>query len=110
MSAKSYTKNVDLTVKNADLDFSLPEASKMILKMRDLKSQSSFSDKNNFDLDYKVKELHFVFKDQTSELQIEASGLSTVSTSVVTDGKLNTALTAKHGTFGEVSSVRAGSQ
>jgi len=88
-------ERVDLKVKNADLDFTLPGTSKMVLQMGDLESHSTFSAKNSFDLDYKAKQLHFIFNDKTSELQVDASGLSTVSTSVVEDGKLNTALNAE---------------
>jgi hypothetical protein len=43
-------KSVDLSVKRANLDFALPDASGMTLSIKDLSSKSTFSAKNSFDL------------------------------------------------------------
>ena len=87
-------ESVTLQVKNADVDFSLPEDAKMKLTMTDLQSISSFSAKNSFDLDYKAKTLHFFFKDQLTQVQIDASDMTTVSDSKVANAKLSTKVNA----------------
>ncbi|MGB6020106.1 MAG: hypothetical protein WBF77_11000 [Sulfurimonadaceae bacterium] len=87
-------ESVDLQIKNADVDFSLPEDAKMKLSMTDLQSSSSFSAKNSFDLNYKAKTLHFFFKDQLTQLQIDASDMKTVSDSKVVNAQLETKVNA----------------
>jgi len=87
-------ESVTLKVKNADVDFSLPEDAKMKLSMRNLTSNSMFSAKNSFDLDYEAEGLHFYFKDSLNEIEIEATEMKTVSDSKVVNGKLSTAINA----------------
>jgi hypothetical protein len=87
-------KSVDLNVNKANLDFSLPDDTKMKLMMEDLSSQSVFSAKNSFDLTYKVKRLNFQFHDNTSTLEVSTTDLETTSISVTTDGKLKTSVDA----------------
>ena len=92
-------ESVTLQVKNADVDFSLPEDAKMKLTMTDLQSKSSFSAKNSFDLNYKAKTVHFAFSDQLTQIQIDASDMTTVSDSKVENAKLSTKLNASVGHF-----------
>lgn len=94
-------ESVDLTVKNADVDFSMPEDAKMKLTMTDLQSSSSFSAKNSFDINYKAKALHFFFKDKSNQFEVDATDMSTVSNSKVVDAKLQTKVNAavKHFTM-----------
>jgi len=87
-------ESVVLRVKNADVDFSLPEDAKMKLSMNDLTSNSIFSAKNSFDLDYEAKSLHFYFKDSLNEIEIDATEMKTISDSKVLNGKLSTAVNA----------------
>lgn len=83
-----------LQVKNADVDFSLPDDTKMKLSLTNLQSSSSFSAKNSFDLNYKAEALHFAFSDQLSQITIDASDMKTVSDSKVADAKLSTKVNA----------------
>ncbi len=87
-------ESVMLKVKNADVDFTLPEDAKMKLSMRNLTSNSMFSAKNSFDLDYEAENLHFNFKDSLTEIEIDAVDMKTVSDSKVMNGKLSTAVNA----------------
>ncbi len=87
-------KSVTLKVKNADLDFSLPEDAKMKLTISNLQSSSSFSAKNSFDLKYRAETLHFAFSDELNQIQVDASGMKTVSDSKVTNAKLSTKINA----------------
>lgn len=87
-------ESVVLRIKNADVDFSLPEDAKMKLSMNDLTSNSTFSAKNSFDLDYEAKSLHFYFKDKLTQIQIDASDMKTISDSKVLNAKLSTAVNA----------------
>lgn len=87
-------ESVVLRVKNADVDFSLPEDAKMKLSMNDLTSNSIFSAKNSFDLDYEARKLHFYFKDKLTEIQIDATEMKTISDSKVINAKLSTAVNA----------------
>lgn len=87
-------ERVTLHVKNADVDFSLPEEGKMKLSMRNLQSDSSFSAKNSFDLNYKAESLHFTFSDLQNQIQIDASNMATVSDSKVVNAKLQTTVNA----------------
>lgn len=87
-------EQVTLQVKNADVDFSLPEDAKMKLSITNLQSESSFSAKNSFDLNYKAETLHFAFSDQLNQIVIDASDMQTVSDSKVTDAKLSTKVNA----------------
>lgn len=87
-------EHVELQVKNADLDFSLPQDAQMKLTMENMQSSSSFSAKNSFDLNYKAKSLHFFYKDTMTQLEIDASDMQTVSNSKVTDAKLATNVNA----------------
>ncbi|MDA3946237.1 MAG: hypothetical protein PF439_06115, partial [Helicobacteraceae bacterium] len=61
-------ESVSLQVKNANVDFSLPEDAKMKLSIVNLQSNSNFSAKNSFDLDYKAEALHFYFSDQLNQI------------------------------------------
>lgn len=87
-------ESMTLQVKNADVDFSLPENAKMKLTMTDLQSDSSFSAKNSFDLNYKAETLHFAFSDKLNQVEIDASDMKTVSDSKVVDAKLSTKVNA----------------
>ena len=87
-------ESVTLKVKNADVDFSLPEDAKMKLTMTNLQSESSFSAKNSFDLNYKAETLHFAFSDQLTQIQIDATNMKTVSDSKVVNAKLSTKIKA----------------
>ena len=87
-------KSVDLNVKRANLDFSLPDDAKMTLVMADLSSQSTFSAKNSFDLTYKAKQLNFHFNDAVSTLEVSATDMQTTSTSITNNGKLSTTVDA----------------
>ncbi len=87
-------ESVTLKVKNADLDFSLPEDAKMKLTISNLQSSSSFSAKNSFDLNYKAETLHFAFSDDLNQIQIDAKEMMTVSDSKVVNAKLSTKLNA----------------
>jgi len=92
-------KSVMLKVKKADVDFSLPENAKMKLSMNELVSNSIFSAKNSFDLDYEAKSLHFYFKDDLNEIEIEAKDMKTISDSKVLNAKLSTAINASVKSF-----------
>lgn len=87
-------ESVVLRVKRADVDFSLPEDAKMQLSMNDLVSNSIFTAKNSFDLDYEAESLHFFFKDNLTQIQIEATEMKTVSNSKAVNTKLSTAVNA----------------
>ncbi len=87
-------ERVTLHVKNADVDFSLPEDAKMKLSLRNLKSESSFRAKNSFDLNYKAESLHFAFSDKQNQIQIDATNMETVSDSKVVNAKLQTKVNA----------------
>ncbi len=87
-------ESVTLQVKNADVDFSLPEDAKMKLTMTNLQSKSSFSAKNSFDLNYKAETLYFYFTDQLTRIQIDATDMKTVSDSKVANAKLSTKVNA----------------
>ena len=87
-------KRVDLNVKRANLDFSLPDDAQMKLMMEDLSSQSTFNAKNSFDLTYKAKRLTFYFKDEVSTLEVNATEMRTTSKSATNNGKLNTIVDA----------------
>jgi len=87
-------ESVQLKVKNADVDFSLPEDTKMKLSMSELTSNSVFSAKNSFDLDYEAKSLHFYFKDDLNEIAIDAEDMKTISDSKVVNAKLSTTVNA----------------
>ena len=88
-------KSVDLNVKRANLDFSLPDEAEMRLQMNDLSSQSTFSAKNSFDLTYKAKQLNFHFDDGASKLEVSATDMQTTSKSVTQKGKLSTTVDAE---------------
>lgn len=87
--------SVDLHVKKAAVDFRLPEDASMVLNLSDLESKSRFSAKNSFDLDYKAKHLYFKFKDRLSSMEITAENMTSASSSVTVDGKLNTKVSAE---------------
>ena len=87
-------KSVDLNVKRANLDFTLPDNAQMKLMMEDLSSQSTFSAKNSFDLTYEAKRLTFHFNDAMSKLEVSATDMKTTSKSATTDGKLHTTVDA----------------
>ncbi len=87
-------EHISLHVKNADVDFSLPEETRMKLSLKELQSESSFDAKNSFDLDYRAQSLLFAFSDQQNQIQIDASDMATVSDSRVVDAKLNTKVNA----------------
>ncbi len=87
--------SVDLHVKNAAVDFRLPEDASMVLNLSDLESKSRFSAKNSFDLDYKTKHLYFKFKDVLSTMEIKAENMTSTSSSITVDGKLNTKVSAE---------------
>jgi len=87
--------SVDLHVKQAAVDFRLPEDASMVLNLSDLESKSHFSAKNSFDLEYKAKHLYFKFKDILSTMEIKAENMTSTSSSITTDGKLNTKVTAE---------------
>jgi len=81
-------------VKRADVDFSLPEDGKMLLKITDLETQSAFSAKNSFDLDYKAEQIHLFFGDRMSSVRVDGSQMTAVSSSKVNNGKIDTSINA----------------
>ena len=83
-------KSVDFNVKNADVHFHFPESAEMMLKLDDFSSSSDFTSKNSFDLDYTLSSLHFTFVTPKSNVKIEGEMLKALSTSKVTNKKLNT--------------------
>lgn len=91
-------ESVELHVKNADVDFSLPEDATMKLTLHNLKSSSTFGAKNSFDLNYKADTLHFSFSDSQTNVRVDASEMTTLSNSKVENAKLATTVnaTVKH--------------
>ena len=87
--------SVDLHVKQVAVDFRLPEDTSMVLNLSNLESKSHFSAKNSFDLDYKTKHLYFKFKDLLSTMEIKADNMTSTSSSITVDGKLNTKVSAE---------------
>ena len=92
-------KSVNMQIKNADVDFVLPDASRMLLKVSAIESDSTFNAKNSFDLNYKAKDLHFSYKDNMGKMDIEASQMKMASTSTSKDKKLFTTLESSVGSF-----------
>ncbi len=92
-------ESVLFNVKNADVDFALPEGAKMMLKLSDLKSSSDFSAKYSFNLDYKLSSFDFFFKDPAGELQVDATDIEMRSASIVTDKKMDSSAFASVKTF-----------
>ncbi|WP_345976459.1 hypothetical protein [Sulfurimonas sp. HSL3-7] len=80
--------SIELHVKNADVDFSLPDDATMKLTLHNLKSSSTFGAKNSFDLNYKADALHFAFVDSQTNVHIDASEMTTLSKSKVENAKL----------------------
>lgn len=91
-------ESVELHVKNADVDFSLPEDAAMKLTLYNLESSSSFGAKNSFSLNYKADALHFSFADSQTNVRVDASEMTTLSNSKVENAKLATTVnaTVKH--------------
>ena len=87
-------ENIQLHVKNADVDFSLPEDAKMQLSLVNLESSSTFGAKNSFDLNYKADKLHFSFEDKVTKMHVDASGMTAISNSKVSNAKLETVVNA----------------
>ncbi|MCJ7766115.1 MAG: YdgA family protein [Thiovulaceae bacterium] len=87
-------ESIKLHVKNADVDFSMPEDVTMQLSLVNFESSSSFSTKNSFDLNYKADKLHFSFADKVTNLRVDISEMMTATSSNVDNGKLETKMDA----------------
>ena len=85
-------KSVHMEIKEADVDFTMPDASRMLLEMRDLESDNSFSAKNSFDLNYDMRQLHFNYEDVMGKIDIRSKNMKMVSSSLSKDKKLSTKL------------------
>jgi hypothetical protein len=87
-------ESIQLHVKNANVDFSLPEDAKMQLGLVNLESSSTFNTKNSFDLNYKADKLHFSFKDKLTNIRVDVSEMMTTTDSSVNNAKLETKINA----------------
>ena len=87
-------ESMQLHVKNADVDFSLPEDAKMQLTLVNLDSSSIFDTKNRFDLNYKAEKLHFSFEDNLTNVRVDVSEMMTTTNSSVDNAKLETKINA----------------
>ncbi len=87
-------ESIQLHVKNADVDFSLPKDVKMQLTLLNLESSSIFDTKNSFDLNYKADKLHFSFEDNLTNVRVDVSEMMTITNSSVDNAKLETKINA----------------